>query len=370
MSYTYVLCRATGEPVGELLEARERRCTWQRNGIHSADVTLSLEDDLAAFLAPGLARLKVYRSPSAAELAVNPAASRSLVFYGSLPAAGMREQASNGIVSASFRDPRWVLGQRWTIAADTFTATDTGTILWTLLNAQNGRTGGDTWIRQGGTTTGVLRDWSTDRRRLLDLMDEATRGLDGVDVDVDPRDGFSETTPSRIMGNLRVYARQGAAKDTVHFLYGQGYPANCADMSRSYMDVITQATMTGSGSGTTDLASTYTDAGSSLYGLLEDYASDPDLATQATLDVKVRGRVEQRKLPRMVVEIVEPTPEAPQPWEHYYLGDTIYASCRKGWMDFSNLPLRVDAIDLTISDTGRESVRLTTSDPGLSQEAL
>lgn len=363
----YVACAYTGEPIGEIPAIGAKTLALQLNGVHQATVTARLTDPLAPSLLPGLApRLKVYRTRSASELAADPTLQPELVFYGSLPAENVQADAAADALTLTFSDPRWVLARRYsapTVGSDTYAATDQGSILWGLVNTQNARTGGDTWIRQGGVTTGTTRDRTYDRRSVLELFDEMTKVLDGPDVDVDPRDGWTEAG-NRVMANLRVYGRQGSdLSGTVAFAYGEGLASNVLAAQVSYLPQTTYATFTGTqGDAAAPLSASYGTPSEVPFGLLEQYQSDPDVSTSATLAAKATGAVLEGQGLRAVVTVAQPTSEAPQPWEHYYLGDTVRAVIRKGAIELDQ-QVRVAGFTVTTQTDGREDTGLTLFQP-------
>lgn len=381
MSFSFVLCRPTGEPLGEALQAQKRSLDLLLNGVHTAHLGIPVTDPLAAEIEPGASRMKVYRSPSAAELAADPGAARSLVFYGSLPAQNVREEAKAGLIDVTFADPRWVLAHRYILGVNfdagtppveilsptNFIGLDQGEILWQVITLQNTRLFPvaqefyDTWIRQGSTTTGIVRDRIYDAQLVSTIFEQMTQVIDGPDVDITARDGYSEATSSRIMADLQVYARQGSDRPDAQFLFGQGYASNVDDMRRTYQPVTTQATLVGTATDGKAPHSRYSAADGSVYGLLEEYGSDSDVSDVATLASKTRGTVESGKTPREVIEIMGPTPDAPRPFEDYYLGDTIRASCRKGSMVFTDRELRVHGFQIALDQTGEPAVTLTTA---------
>lgn len=367
-SYSFVVCKSTGENVGEAVSAKERGLSMVLNGVHTAKLKLSLYDPLAPYLLPGVSRLKVFRNPSADELAINPGQSRSLVFHGTLPETGSREAAADEAIEAVFADPRFVLPQRYSLGTEAFTSgtDDQGDIAWSLLNTQNGRANGDTWMRQGGTSTGILRVRTYDQRPVADLLTELTQLIDGPDFDVDPIDGYALGL-GMVQANFRAYARQGSDKPNAAFVYSkEAGESNVLDMQRTYLEVVNRATVTGNtqGDGTIPglpITSTY-DASNASFGIRESIASFPDVTTQATLDAKARGLVLAQSAPREVITIGQPTAECKsRPFEHYYLGDTIRASCRKGSMVFTNRTLRVYGINLDIDAQGFAAATLTTA---------
>jgi hypothetical protein len=356
--YTFTLCRASGEPVADAIEATSRELSFRRNGIHTATVGVPLGSRFAGLVEPGLSRIKVWRERSAAELALDPGLDSVLEFYGPLPTEGFTVDPAGDTLTVVFSDPRWVLARRYALGTESFAGTDQGSILWGLVNTQNARSGGDTWIRQGGVTTSILRDRVYDRQVVWQLFDDMTNLLDGCDVDIDPRDDYPT---SRIMGDLRVYAQQGSDLPAVHFAYGNGLLANCQNIKVTYAPVTTYASLVGAAGPTsgTQLSAAYGTPTEAGFGLLEDFTSDPDVSVQATLDAKAVGTVLEKQGLRPILTIEEPTTEAPRALEAYYLGDTVRASVTKGSFALFDQRVRVDGIDISISQEGYESVRLT-----------
>lgn len=359
--YDFVLCRSSGEPVGQFLTARARGLSLLLNGVHSASVTVPLGDPVARDVAPGLSRLKVWRNPAPEQIAKDPSTGRVLVFYGSLPAVGVDEQAAAETMALTFEDPRWVLARRFTLGTEVYTATDRGQILWGLIATQNARPGGDTWIRQGSTVTGVAADRAFDRRQVSGVFAEMTRLIDGPDLDVTPIDGY-ETGLGRVMGNLQVVARQGVTRPAAVFNYGTQIGSNIRDVKRTYRDVTTLATVTGTGPAGQPLTDTYGSPSSSEHGLLEEYVADPDGTNLSYVQFRARGIVLAQQTPRPIVQLTGPTPGAPRPFEDYALGDTVTVNARKGSMVIMDARLRVHAINLTLDQTGTETVSLTTAE--------
>jgi hypothetical protein len=355
--FRYVLARSTGEPLGEAKTARARKLALKVNAPAVAELTIDLEDELAELVEPVTSRLKVYRETFADRLLT-----RELVFYGSLPPTGLAEDGAAGTLALKFSDPLWLLAHRYSTGAETFAATDQGAIAWGLIEAQHARAGGDTFLLEGDTATGTLRDRTYDRRVVLELLGDLAEVIDGPDFYVEPWDGFEEDG-SRSMGLFHASSSSGSDQPGVHFVYGPGLATNVANVRRTYLDVITRAEVAGTGAeATLPLSGVYGDPASSAYGLLEDYVSDPDLTVQATLDARAAGIVERSQYPRDVIELEGPTPQAPQPFRDYRLGDTVRATARKGRLAFTNRPLRVHGIDLAIGQDGAAAAKLTTSE--------
>ncbi len=367
MQLSFVLARPTGEPLGEVLDAKSRTLTKRLNGVHDATIVLSLDDPLSGNLAPGLARLKVYRDPTTTELANDPLTTRILVFYGVLPPKSIQDDPATATTTAMFADPRWLFPQRFTLGSEVYTATDQGAIMWGIVDTQNQRFGGagETWIRQGTVSTGTVRDLVFDRQQLDAEFSAMSQALDGPDYDVIPYDGYEvDAPPSRVMGLLNCYSRQGQVRSSAKFMYMETGGGNVANMPRSYQDIVTYSTVLGqSATGSNvPIAGAWGDPTASLYGLVEDYTTVSNVATQDQLDREAKGEVEALKVPRTTVTIVDPTPEAPQPFVDYDLGDWIYVTCHKGSAAWNDLPVRVHQIDLSVSQEGRLSTVITSSE--------
>lgn len=364
--YTYVLCKATGEPIAELLDAQTRKLAFLLSGAAACEVVLTLRDPLALQIQPGFSRLKVWRSPTSDQLAVDPTLRRRLVFYGSLPTEATSLDTANdtdGTITCLFQDPRWVLARRYSLGTETFAGIDQGMILWGLVDAQNQRgSGWDTWIRQGGVTTGINRDRTYDQHQVSDLFTQMVGVIDGPDVDLDPFDEWA-LNGGQAMGLLRAYAHQGVDRPNAVFSLGTSIPSNVKQITQTYEPITTFATYTGTDTVTgAPLSASYGSpvAAPAGVGALEDVIADPDVSIAATLAQKANGRVYSMASLRPVLTIVEPSYDAPRPFEHYELGDTIRAVVRKGVFRASST-VRVHAIQLAPDGEGAEHVTLTTS---------
>lgn len=374
--YKFVVCGPDGaESGGEIERTRARKLTMLLNGVHSAAITLTLTDPVALKMLPGIGRLKVYRTPSIKQLEANPAVQPAFLFYGQLPAHNANLATgddTDGESKAVYQDPRWRFAEISSLGTETFTSIDQGDILWQLVLAQNGRFGGggDTYIRQGSTTTGTprTRDYTTatgsGQASLQGLFDEMV-GLDaGCDYDVGPFDGWKQSPQSLVMGLLNCYAKQGSDRAaTAQFVYGQDLVSNCKGMELGFQKITTLATRTGSDATGLPLTATAGSPSSvaGQYGLLELIQSEPNVIDQATLTKRVVGDIAAASGLQPIVTIRQPLADAPAAFEDYFLGDTIYATCRAGAFVLNRQPLRVHGIDLEIDDTGVENVTLTTA---------
>lgn len=372
--YKFVICGPNGAPLGEALGARMRQLTALLNGVYSAVVSVPLTDVLALGMTPGTGRLKVYRSPSTAQLAANPATQPQLLFYGQLPATNLvldtgSSEDTDGLATAVYQDPRWRFAFLDTLGTETYAAQDQGNILWDLVSKQNARPGFDTYLLQGGTVTGTLRtrDFTlpagSGQVVLQSRFDEMVALDGGCDYDVTPIDGSALAVPTMQMGTLEVLAKKGTNRPNAVFGLGADTLANVKQMTLTYAPLVTYSTHTGQDvNGQTILASA--GAPSSVagqYGGIEQLQADQSVSDAATLTAKAVNDIAMLSQLRPILTITNPLPDAPAAFEDYFIGDTIYASCRKGSLVVSNLALRVHAIDLVVDENGYENVTLTTT---------
>lgn len=346
LAFTTVLCKATGEPVDILDRLASRQLVQQGNLPESYAITMNVEDANYAFaLLEQQPRVKVYRPSTPAELALDPLTVNQLEFYGTLPSEGIDEDSDTGLAKLTFQDPRWVLNDRYVPAAVTFTQVDQGDILWQIIATENAKTNGDTWIRQGSTTTGTLRDRTYDAgKEVAGLIDEMTKVDGGCDVSFTPVDYWS-LDGTAAMGVFNAHAERGQNRPDALFISGPDLPANCS-FRRTRAKTITSATSVGSADSQTYANTT------SPFGLLEAFETYSDVSISQTLLDKSVGKVANGQNAPMILEVKNPTREAPVPILDYGIGDTVYATCIRGGMVFTNLPVRVHGIDITVSQNG------------------
>jgi hypothetical protein len=374
-AYRFLVCGPSGTPIAEASGARVRQHTQLLNGVHSATIALPLTDPTALGLTPGTGRLKIYRSPSSAQLAAAPGTTPSLIFYGQLPATNVMLDTgssadTDGLVTAVYQDPRWRLANMFTLGTETYASTDQGAILWDLVNKQNLRTGGDTYMLQGGVTTGILRtrDFTlpagSGQVVVQSRFDEMAALDGGCDFDVTPIDGSAlSPTPTMQMGTLNVYLKQGTNRTNAVFALGSDLKSNVSQITLSYAPLVTFSTHTGTDTNGQLISSTAgtPSAVAGQYGLIEQLQNDARVSDSTTLLSKSVADIALMSGLRPIITISNPLPDAPAAFEDYFLGDTIYVSCRKGSLVLNYQPLRIHGIDLVVDDVGHENVTLTTS---------
>jgi hypothetical protein len=348
--------------------------TMLLNGVHSATVSVPLTGPTATGLKPGTGRLKVIRSPSNAQLAANPGAQLQLLFYGQLPATNVildtgASPDTDGTVTATYQDPRWRFAFMDTLGTEGPYTADQGQILWNLVAAQHARAGVDTYLLQGGTTTGVTRtrDYTlaggSGPATLQQRFDEMTQVDNGCDHDVTPIDGQALPTPTMQMGSLIVYAKQGSNRANAVFSLGADTLSNVEQITLGYAPLVTYSTHTSTdANGQPIMASAGTPSSvAGQYGLIEALQSDASVIDSTTLSAKAIADIALMSQLRPIVTVRNPMVDAPAVFEDVFLGDTVYVSCRKGSLVLSSVALRVHGIDLMIDENGHETVNYTMS---------
>ena len=357
LTFTCTLCKSTGENVEDLTKVINRRFVQQLNLPSGFSLWYDLYgENYASAIVDASPRLKVWRPSTDAELAGDPTTVRQLVFYGVLPSDATAEDADYGFIDLQFQEPTCVFADRNLTANVTYTQIDQGTILWNLIALQNARTNGDTWIKQGNTATGILRDRTyVAGKNLAELVSEMTKVDGGCDVDFVPVDYYS-VDGSRSMGVFSAFAKQGTDKPLARFVYadsmtqGQsgGLDSNVKNIKRRRAKALTMATSVGVGG----IVQSYQNTGSG-FGLNEEYETFSDVSVLQTLMDKSVGKVLNRQSAPQVFDIIGPTPEAPQPFYDYNIGDTVYLTVRAGGFQVFNQPVRVMGIDIGIGQEGQ-----------------
>lgn len=327
-----------------------RKLSLRRNVPATATVKVPIEDPAATALFPGLGRLKVWRSRTAAELASDPALGRVLVFYGQLPPTGITHDTYVGTSEGIYQDPRWRLNHMYLPAAYTATATGQGAILWAQITTQMARPGGSLLgMVQGQTDNSVLRDRAYDRgKSVAELVDEMTKVIGGPDVDFNP----SETLGASFLGTFSSYARQGIDQPNAVFSHGPGLPTNFAGSEVQYGQATTAAAVQATGGNGADTFQAYSNAVASGLGLIEEFINESDAMTAATALSKAQGRVLENQTPRLLLKLKGITSEAPVPFVQYGLGDTVRVTDRRGAIRLDRAVARVEGIELEADVNG------------------
>lgn len=350
LALTYVVCRNDGTTVAEADKALVRRVEFKRNVPATATLTIQLDDSLAVYLTPGACRLKIYRAATPAELAANPAAVKSLIFYGQLPSQGVDQDVPGNKVTCTFQDPRWRFNQLYTNSTSTFSLTSQGSILWQIVAQQIARSGGSfIALLQGATDTSHPRDRTYDLgKNVAELVNQLTQVEGGPDVDVTP----TEISGAGVMGFFNTYERQGFDRPAVVFVHGIDLNNNYAGLKQTFGDTITSATWQGTDLNGSTVVQTFDQAAYSGFGLLEEFGTASDVSVLATLLSKATGTVVTNQEPQPVMELQGITSQAPMPLVDFYIGDTVRVTERWGPINYDRKLVRVEGFALEADANG------------------
>lgn len=335
----------------EVVDASARSLDFQLNGVHSASVTVPLTSDAAAFIEPGSTRLEVRMDTGSG--------ANVMVFWGELPASGVKFDSAADTATLTFFDPRW----RWSAMYSqelVFNNVDVGTIIWQAISEWNNVFFLGEWpASQGSTTTGVLKTatYHVDDKTISDLVSELTRMVDGPDVDV----SFGTGAPK-----LDVWARMGTDLPAVSLRFGELIDSNVQNVVASYTDTFNAITSKWTDSSSGASSSFFFAPGAEeihgKYGALQKIIQLPDPVPASYGEFVQTGAYEVLKQPRLVLEVKGLTYEAPQPFVDFYLGDTVYVTAKKGALQVDSQGLRVHGIHIDVDQEGNQQTDITTAE--------
>lgn len=325
---------------------------FQRNAAVSVSTPLDIEEDAAATLVTalrdGLPRLKVYRRPDGAStgtLIVNAP-------WAPMQEGGADAEAGLGQLAATFRGPFSILENRFTAASRVFTATDQGTIAWTLVDESNTNDGA-TGIRIGTIEATTARDRTYEDKQVAEAITQLTGVIGGIDFEVVPVD------EGAVCGAFNVYAQQGTdATATAIFEYGVGSDTegNVDNATRQTRYPVNKARVLGADGLRSEASDT---ASIAKYGTFMVVEQAVDVSEQATLDAKATALL--RPDPIKVVEFTPDPALGPQPWDDFWLGDVVTFRARHGSFR-EDITVRINGITLEIDEEGNVATMTLTLD--------
>lgn len=343
--WSWVLCSHEGEPLPGAHVARGRRLIAARNQATTALLTLSLQDqaatELFAALRNGIPQLRVYKDDT-------------LVCSGLwTPMNGASAAGEQSHVNLVFKDafaavlaPMPDIG-RFTDATVTYTAEDAGAIARDLIDTTN-TDHGDTTIETSASWVQATkdRDRAYGHKNVAEAIVELTEVLDGFDwypTYLDPRENDGKTM------RFNIVASQGEDKEAARFEFGDGTLANCTGYQFTTALPVNHARALGADNAGTPFVGEKTDATSmALYGTYMLRVSASDVNETATLEDKA-----QDALRPTVVQVTEFSGDpalCPQPWDDFWIGDTVRCNIDDGAVQEQTSP-RVQTIEVGLDDS-------------------
>jgi len=357
-SYGFALADNVGTILGDV--RAPLTLSYARNRDPRVEVVLDVEEDAASLLVDalqdGFPRLKAWRraeGETTGELILNAP------WAPTKRSAADDDQGVVGRMHAQFRGPFATLERRFTAASRVFTATDAGEIAWTMIEETNSADG-STGIIEGTIEATVSRDRTYEHKQLAEAVVQLTGVINGFDFEVAPLDSGAT------IGEFNVYESQGTDRSVaalgetaVVFEYGPGTIGNV----RSYKDETTYPVNKVRVIGANGLTGTASHAPSiDKYETCMTLEQAIDVSEQATLDAKASALL--RPEPVVVVGF-QPDPElVPQPWDDYWIGDTVQFRARHGCIDL-DLAVRINGITLMCDEEGNVASTQLTIEQGV-----
>lgn len=253
-------------------------------------------------------------------------------------------------VTFNFQDYRAVIARRRLRLADTlsYTNTDQGVIVWSLITQIQAKPNGSYGITQGiGGTTGILRSWNFAAGQYIGKEIQSMS---------DRENGFDwDISPTKV---LNIFYPQRGLTTGVALEYGKSIKS--FTRSRNPGNFANDLLLTGANT-TIPIERTTAGIATAEEGRWDGTYSYPDISIQQTLTDRADGKIEESSR----VNVVYSVELAPGFWKglaHIGLGDTLLCTFKSGRVQDIGVLLRVLEIGVDISDDagdkGGETVRL------------
>ena len=341
--YKYILWDFRTGQKEILPEALNRSYSYQLNRAGKASFSLPLTTErLQRFpLYIGVTRLLIYRADK-------------LIWAGVIWEITEDAQDDEGAVNVQCTEIFHILSEK-RYTSNTYTSTDAGTIAWGLINTTQGLSGGNLGITQGTIQTTQNRDRTYLDEKIGEKIIQLTEVINGFDFEITP------SIKVNTLGVFNVYSKRGSTLNTFRLEYGEGLKNNIQSWSRkrTLSDMFNSVIVEGEGLGETILTSTQTDTALiSSVGLLEARVQEKSVNVQTTLDTKAQEFIRVRKTEQPLYDIT--VNNAYNDFGKYDVGDIVPVRIKYGYLDI-NTTMRIYGIDVRVSDSGEEVIKLTIS---------
>jgi hypothetical protein len=383
--WTWVLADNNFTPVGEILNAKNRRITLPLNKVSTASCQIRMDNPLVARLSDGEGYLKVYRDGV-------------LRFYGPIITVEETVVKDSQTLVLNATDPGWIFSKRLAGKSDKGDTPgvnmDRATIFETLLDTANfewdtgistdnltpapaafGDFTGQAFFRAATDYSGARRSSGSDitytagpYKPLIECLRELSTGRDGFDWRLVPFDNFDasmgEISTDKI-AEWQAFPLMGSDRPAAVFEYGTGR-LNVQDFKRT-IDRQGQATKVYHNAAAGPDAPGYptvsaVDFEAALnWGILEDVAiGDLELLSfrQRLVDEHIRVRSKPRQIIEFTPHIFVPG-RMPSYGIDYEIGDNVRVRIHHtDRMQFDGY-IRVWGVSFEIDDAGVERVAIT-----------
>lgn len=326
-----------------LPEALNRSYSYQLNRAGKASFTLPLTvERLQRFpLYIGVTRLLIYREDK-------------LIWAGVIWEVSEDAGDDDGNVNVQCVEIFHILSEK-RYTSNTYTSTDAGQIAWGLINTTQGLTGGNLGLTQGTIQVTQNRDRTYFDEKIGEKIIQLTEVINGFDFEITP------SIKVNTLGVFNVYSKRGSTLNTFRLEYGEGLKNNIQSWSRkrTLSDMFNSVIVEGDGLGDARLTSTETDTALiTSVGLLEGRVQEKSINQQTTLDSRADEFIRVRKTEQPLYDIT--VNNAYDDFGLYDVGDIVPVRIKYGYVDI-NTTMRIYGIDVQVSDTGEEIIKLTIS---------
>lgn len=319
-----------------VIRPRDLKLTSRLNSFATSTFRVGVHEEFAHELSVGDRAVKLYKNGQ-------------LRFYGKIAAPLTEDQ---DWISVTAHDPFFFLTRRRLQTATSFMATDAGSIAWSLINTQNGRS--STRLRQGTLQASVLRDRSYIEGDIVaDLIKNLAEVDSGFSFVVNPVD----EVPG-VFGEFEVKWPLPGSDSAAMFGYGAGTVGNLTNYEVEYALPINRLRATGSAVGENVLSSYREDAASiAQFDLMEDEKSFSSVTLAETLDQHALANLSPQPTTTYRVQISDQTSGnpngifVPSLFTDFEVGDSVLFSIRHGRLAVSER-VRVAEATIAVSDEG------------------
>jgi len=344
-SWTLALVDSIGRPLTEgglLAHAQDVRILRQRTGAQIVSMLLpATSPDAIAILGAQDPYIKAYRTLEGGTID-----DRTLRFYGSVWVDELTSDGDVDMLLVTAIDQLAILDKRYT--AGQFVPTDLGLLIKSMIdttNTNDGDTGIETNVGRITASSSLDMDLRTIRPTIGSIIQQFSSMLDGVETWLVPIE-LAGTKHSQ----LYVAPRRGQNRTNIVFGYGQGSINNCR-LSRVRDKSLVENDARGYSE---TLSATRTNPTSiAALGRLVGYTSFTGVTTQAVMNARTQGRLDQRSTrDKVAAYSARPTRSAPIPFDEFDVGDTVKLDYRRGveWIATA----RVDTITIVVNRAGEE----------------
>jgi hypothetical protein len=362
--WTWEITDAAFNPIGEILNAKERKLTLPLNKVNTASFKIRLDNPLAESLSTDLGYIKIHRNGL-------------LLFYGPLISVQEVGEGDNSSMHITASGPEWIFSQR--LAGKTFEG-----IKYTLeqkvtraegirflLRATNESSETHIDFETGPvSTTGFVAYESPPFKLISEVFNDLGNTAEGFDWAVHPLENISGNGVfSQKIGRLEIVDVIGTKQDNAVFEWGTGRN-NISYFSRTLdrSTLLNRAYHIGPGGpdATGSPTETAQDASSiATYGLQEGVISASILNNELR-EKLVKENVEVRKNPRQTIifqpSLDDETGRVPVLGKDFNVGDIVRARIVLDKVE--HLPIsevRVWGAEFTLDDNEKETQTLTLS---------